>query len=62
MRNNTIDKTQPILVWDCTFYIESEDGTIKMYKAPNLDFSHIAEYVDYEDLELIISDEKATTK
>jgi len=45
-------------VWDCTFYLTdddgnevlNEDGTIKMFDAPNLDWSYIAEYVELDDL------------
>ena len=41
-------------VWDCTFYLTdddgnevlSEDGTIKMFDAPDLDWSHIAQSVE----------------
>lgn len=46
-------------VWDCSFYmydeegneILNEDGSVKIFQAPNLDWSHIAEYVELEDLE-----------
>ena len=45
-------------VWDCTFYLTdddgnevlNEDGTIKMFDAPDLDYSHIAESVELSDL------------
>tara|TARA_R110002020_G_scaffold223204_1_gene432213 strand:- start:371 stop:718 length:348 start_codon:yes stop_codon:yes gene_type:complete len=55
-----IMKDYTICVWDCTFTIadengedlKHEDGTIKIFDAPDLDWSHIAEYVDEEDLVL----------
>jgi hypothetical protein len=45
-------------VWECTFYksdadgneLKNVDGSIKIFKAPKLDMSHIAEYVDEDDL------------
>ena len=48
-------------VWDCTFclydeegnQILNEDGSVKIFDAPKLDWSHIAEYVELEDLEEI---------
>ena len=46
-------------VWDCNFclydeegnQILNEDGSVKIFYAPKLDFSHIAEYVELDDLE-----------
>jgi len=48
-----------IAVWECTFYLYdeegnevlNEDGSVKIFDAPKLDWSHIAEYVELEDLE-----------
>ena len=48
-----------IQVWECTFNkvddegnpLLNKDGTVKLFEAPNLDWSHIAEYVDHDDLE-----------
>jgi len=45
-------------VWDCTFYLTDDDGndvldkdgSVQIYNAPDLDWSHIAEYVEVEDL------------
>jgi len=45
-------------VWDCTFYkvdddgntLLNEDGTVKQFDAPKMDWSHIAEYVEDNDL------------
>ncbi len=45
-------------VWECTFYksdadgneLKNADGSIKLFDAPKLDMSHIAEYVDDDDL------------
>ena len=50
-----------IAVWECTFYLYdeegnevlNEDGSVKIFDAPKLDWSHIAEYVELEDLEEI---------
>ena len=55
-------KAKSIGVWDCSFYmydeegneILNEDGSVKIFQAPNLDWSHIAEYVELEDLEEVI--------
>ena len=52
-------KGKNIAVWDCTFYLQddegndilNEDGSVKIFDAPKLDFSHIAEYVELDDLE-----------
>jgi hypothetical protein len=48
-----------IIVWDCTFCkvdedgnnLLNEDGTVKIFGAPKMDWSHIAEYVEDTDLE-----------
>ena len=53
------NKNNDIVVWDCTFYLYDEEGneilnddrSIKIFRAPNLDWSHISEYVELEDLE-----------
>jgi len=47
-----------VRVWDCTFYLMDddgndvldEDGNVQIYNAPDLDWSHLAEYVGIEDL------------
>ena len=47
-----------VRVWDCTFYLMDddgndvldEDGNVQIYNAPDLDWSHLAEYVVIEDL------------
>ena len=47
-----------VRVWDCTFYLMDddgndgldEDGNVQIYNAPDLDWSHLAEYVAIEDL------------
>lgn len=52
-------KKHTINVWECTFNkVDDEgnpllntDGTVKLFEAPKLDWSHIAEYVDHDDLE-----------
>ena len=51
-------KTYTVGIWNCTFYvhdadgepIKNKDGSVKIYEAPKKDFSHMADYVDYEDL------------
>lgn len=48
-----------IIVWDCTFSkvdddgntLLNEDGTVKEFGAPKMDWSYIAEYVEDDDLE-----------
>lgn len=45
-------------VWACSFYMFDEegneilnkDGSVKVFDAPDLDWSHIAEYVEPDDL------------
>ena len=45
-------------VWDCTFYLTDDDGneilndggTVKVFNAPELDWSYIAESVELNDL------------
>ena len=52
------DKNNNVVVWDCTFYLKdeegneilNEDGSVKIFDAPKLDWSHIAEYVELDDL------------
>tara|TARA_R100000908_G_scaffold29976_1_gene13564 strand:+ start:908 stop:1087 length:180 start_codon:yes stop_codon:yes gene_type:complete len=52
-------KNHTIYVWDCTFYLMDEDGnevlnddgTIKIFEAPNNDWSYTAESIEVEDLE-----------
>ena len=47
-----------VRVWDCTFYLMDddgndgldEDGNVQIYDAPDLDWSHLADYVEIEDL------------
>ena len=51
-------KNYTVGIWNCTFYaydadgepIKNKDGSVKIYEAPKKDFSHMADYVDYEDL------------
>lgn len=48
-----------ICVWDCRFYLvddngnpfKNKNGMVQLYNAPNLDWSHISEYVEWENLE-----------
>jgi hypothetical protein len=52
-------KNYTIYVWDCTFYLMdgdgnevlNDDGTIKIFEAPNNDWSYMAESIEVEDLE-----------
>tara|TARA_B100001250_G_scaffold104087_1_gene87790 strand:+ start:2036 stop:2281 length:246 start_codon:yes stop_codon:yes gene_type:complete len=51
-----------INLWDITFckldddgnYLTNEDGTVKLFHAPDKDFSHVVEYVELKDLEEVI--------
>lgn len=45
-----IDETKGILVFDCIFCIYDDEGNEHLYRAPKIDFSHIAEYVEHKDL------------
>ena len=48
-----------ILVWDWTFYkqdddgncVLDDDGNVKIYTAPDMDYSDISESVEEKDLE-----------
>ena len=43
-----------IMVWDVIFYTEDEEGNQQHYRPKDkFDCSHIAESVDFEDLEAI---------
>ena len=47
-----------VLVWDCRFYMQDDNGNdvvdkhghVKIFRAPDLDWSYIAEYVEVRDL------------
>ena len=47
-----------IIVWNCTFCkvdddgntMLNDDGTVKQFDAHAMDWSHIAEYVEHDDL------------
>ena len=53
-----------ILVWDCTFYKQDDDGNevldkdgcVQIYRAPDIDYSYLAESVEKEDLEEVSND------
>ena len=55
------NKNYDIVLWNCTFFLYdeegnevlNEDGSVKIFDAPDLDWSHIAEYVELEDLQEI---------
>ena len=48
-------------VWDCTFYLTDDDGneilnndgTVKMFDVPNMDWSYVAEHIEFDDLKEI---------
>ena len=48
-----------IYVWECSFYLMDEDGnevlnddgTVKLFEAPNNDWSYMAESIEVGDLE-----------
>lgn len=52
-------KNHTIYVWDCTFCLMdgdgnevlNDDGTVKIFEAPNNDWSYVAESIEVEDLE-----------
>jgi hypothetical protein len=56
-----------VLVWDVRFYkvdedgreVRNEDSTIRLFVAPKLDWSTIANYAEEEDLEEVDHNEKA---
>jgi hypothetical protein len=51
-------KEYHIGVWDCRFYlidddnnaVLNKDGEVQLYDAPELDLSHISDYVEHDDL------------
>ena len=54
------NKEYSIGVWDMTYYvidtetdepITNEDGTVKLFHAPNIDYSYMADGLDVDDLE-----------
>jgi len=54
------NKEYSIGVWDMTFYvvdtetdepITNEDGTVKLFRAPHIDYSYMADGLDVDDLE-----------
>ena len=54
------NKTYSIGVWDMTFYVlddeaddyvRNEDGSIKIFHAPNIDYSYMADGLDVDDLQ-----------
>ena len=54
------DKTYNIGVWDMTYYVyddeaddyvRNEDGGVKLFHAPNIDYSYMADGLDVDDLE-----------
>jgi len=54
------NKEYSIGVWDMTYYvidtetdepITNEDGTVKLFRAPHIDYSYMADGLDVDDLE-----------
>tara|TARA_Y100000592_G_scaffold48267_1_gene76509 strand:+ start:430 stop:633 length:204 start_codon:yes stop_codon:yes gene_type:complete len=54
------NKTYSIGVWNMTFYIHDDeaddyirnkDGSVKIFHAPNLDYSYMADGIDVDNLE-----------
>jgi len=54
------DKSYSIGVWNMTFYVvdvekddyvRNTDGILKIFHAPNMDYSYIADGLDVDDLE-----------
>ena len=54
-----IESHTHICVWDIQFYkvdedgneVRNEDGTVKLFTAPKLDYAYLFEYVEDDDLE-----------
>ena len=53
------NKEYSIGVWDMTYYVYDDeaddyvrnaDGTVKMFHAPNIDYSYMADGLDVDDL------------
>ena len=60
MSNFDLDKAYSIGVWDMTYYVyddeaddyvRNEDGSVKIFHAPNIDYSYMADGLDVDDLE-----------
>lgn len=60
MRNFDPNKEYSIGVWDMTFYVvddETEDyvrnpdGSVKIFRAPHIDYSYMADGLDVNDLD-----------
>ena len=54
------NKTYSIGVWDMTFYVlddeaedyvRNEDGSVKEFYVPHIDYSYMADGIDVDDLE-----------
>ena len=54
------NKSYSIGVWDMTFYVvddekddyvRNQDGSVKMFRAPHIDYSYMADGLDVDDLE-----------
>ena len=53
------NKSYSIGVWDMTFYVVDEDGNhlvdekgeVRVFRAPNIDYSYMADGLDVDDLE-----------
>ena len=53
------NKSYSIGVWDMTFYVVDEDGNhvlddkgeVAVFRAPNIDYSYMADGLDVDDLE-----------
>jgi len=53
------NKTYTVGVWDMTFYVyddeaddyvRNEDGSVKKFQAPNIDYSYMGDGLDVDDL------------
>jgi hypothetical protein len=54
------DKSYSIGVWDMTFYVVDDekddyvrntDGSVRIFRAPHIDYSYMADGLDVDDLE-----------
>jgi len=59
MTNFDPNKTYSIGVWDMTYYVyddeaddyvRNEDGSVKIFHAPNIDYSYMADGLDVDNL------------
>jgi len=59
MTNFDPNKTYSVAVWNMTFYlmddevddyVRNKDGSVRIFHAPNIDYSYMADGIDVDDL------------